>query len=94
MSTTENEEHSTNPATMPGFSLPHIAERLFATPLLMTPEKAHAIAWALRDRMDLRGLAEPNGDAMRAAGPGLFSETMDRRVGYHVVFPRVTAGPH
>lgn len=85
MPTTDEKDTTTNPANSPGFYLPNIAERLFATPLLMTPDKAQAIAWALRDRMGLTGLAEPTDDAMKAAGPGLFGETMDRRAGYHVV---------
>lgn len=65
--------------------LPHIAARLFDTPLLLAPAKVNAIAWALRDRLGLQGLAEPTGDVMQAAGPGLFGgDSFDREKGYHV----------
>ena len=65
------------------FSLPHIAARFFNTPLLLAPEKAEAIAWALRDRLSL-AVDEPSESAMQAAGPGLFANDKDPSTGYAV----------
>ena len=77
-------DENTVAAESPGMSYPHIAERLFNTPLLMEPGKAEAIAWALRDRLGLEGMAEPSPDFMSAAGPGFEAGERDLRLGYSI----------
>lgn len=79
-------QHLQSPPTPAGFSLPGIAARLFDTPLLLAPSKVNAIAWALRDRLGLQALAEPEPGTMDAAGTGLMmnEETFDNRSRYHV----------
>lgn len=65
-------------------SIPHIAARFFDQPLLIEPAKAHAIAWALRDRLGLQNLQEPDPAVMDAAGTGVFRNAVDPRTGYAV----------
>lgn len=72
------------PATEPAFSLPNIAARFFDTPLLIEPSKAKAIAWALGEKLGLKGLQRPAGDVMEVSGTGLLGQARDPRTGYYV----------
>jgi len=78
------EPEYTGPAGAPDLSYPHIAERLFGVPLLMEPGKVEAIAWALRDRMGLRNVTQPDAEFIEAAGPGLSGAEFDRQAGYGI----------
>ncbi len=61
-----------------------IASRLFDTPLLLAPAKVNAIAWALRDRLEIEA-AEPDAAAIQAAGTGAWGAgAWDKQRGYFV----------
>lgn len=61
--------------------LPHIAARIFNTPLLITPDKLQAVLWALSHRMDMSVEAPADAGVMRPAAAVGRWETRDRERG-------------
>jgi len=58
-------------------ALPHIAARIFNTPLLMAPDKLQAVLWALSQRMDIAVEAPDDPGVMRPAAAVGRWETRD-----------------
>lgn len=58
-------------------ALPHIASRIFNTPLLMAPDKLQAVLWALSQRMDIAVEAPDDPGVMRPAAAVGRWETRD-----------------
>ena len=58
-------------------ALPHIASRVFNTPLLMAPDKLQAVLWALSQRMDIAVEAPDDPGVMRPAAAVGRWETRD-----------------
>jgi signal peptide peptidase SppA len=58
-------------------ALPHIASRIFNTPLLMAPDKLQAVLWALSQRMDVAVEAPDDPGVMRPAAAVGRWETRD-----------------
>ena len=61
--------------------LPHIAARIFNTPLLITPDKLQAVLWALSHRMDMSVDAPADPGVMRPAAAVGRWESRDRERG-------------
>lgn len=66
---------------MNALGLPHIAARIFNTPLLMAPDKLQAVLWALSQRMDIAVEAPGDPGVMRPAAAVGRWETRDNTRG-------------
>lgn len=55
-------------------SFPHLAQRLFNTPIAIRPEKAEIVMGALADRLGITHLAHLGGEAIRLAKPMMLAD--------------------
>lgn len=73
-----NEHNEPRPAAgVLALGLPHIAARIFNTPLLITPDKLQAVLWALSQRMDMAVDAPSDPGVLRPAAAVGRWETRD-----------------
>lgn len=77
-----NEHNEPRPmAGVLALGLPHIAARIFNTPLLITPDKLQAVLWALSQRMDMAVDAPADPGVLRPAAAVGRWETRDNTRG-------------
>jgi len=77
-----NEQNEPQPAAgVLALGLPHIAARIFNTPLLITPDKLQAVLWALSQRMDMAVDAPADPGVLRPAAAVGRWETRDNTRG-------------